>query len=174
MDKIIFANLLAKYNSICIATVKKEMIKLPNNSNNIPCAALLFSRINNEVLDISTNKKHTKQNVFFHCETNLLINWFKKNKSWRLTSDVGIYCLLEPCYVCFFAMIEARVKLIIYSLANPRTNTIQNIKKISYSLIKKTEIIHHIYNNKNYKMIIRNYFKNIRENNRIKSKEKYD
>ncbi len=41
--------------------------------------------------------------------------------NYRLTGESTLYVTLEPCPMCFYAMVHARVKTLVYGAADPKT-----------------------------------------------------
>ena len=95
----------------------KEAIKAENKGE-VPVGAilvkdgLLVSKAHNQ--PISTNDPTA------HAEIKLLQNAGNKLKNYRLT-DTTIYVTLEPCAMCFGAIVHARVARIVYGAIDSKT-----------------------------------------------------
>ena len=66
------------------------------------------------------NQPITKNDATAHAEIQLLRNAGKKLQNYRLTGST-LYVTLEPCAMCFGAMIHARVKRIVFGAYDPKT-----------------------------------------------------
>ena len=66
------------------------------------------------------NQPITKNDPTAHAEVQLLRNAGKKLQNYRLTGST-LYVTLEPCAMCFGAMIHARVKRIVFGAYDPKT-----------------------------------------------------
>lgn len=65
------------------------------------------------------NLKEKAQDPTGHAEILLLRKTAKKLKSWRL-SEIEVYVTLEPCLMCVGALIQARVKRVVYGTDDPK------------------------------------------------------
>ena len=66
------------------------------------------------------NQPISKNDATAHAEIQLLRKAGKKLENYRLTGTT-LYVTLEPCAMCFGAMIHARVKRIVYGAHDPKT-----------------------------------------------------
>ena len=65
------------------------------------------------ILARAFNKKEQTQNPLGHAELQALELAARKLKSWRL-ENCELYVTLEPCLMCFGAILEARISHLIY------------------------------------------------------------
>ena len=94
--------------------------------NEIPIGAIIVK--NDKVVAKAYNCREKKQNAIFHAESLAIFKACKKLKSWRL-DDCDIYITLEPCLMCFGAILNARIKNIYYGASATEGNGIKNIIK---------------------------------------------
>ena len=73
----------------------------------IPICAIIVK--NNEIISISTNKREENNQTIAHAEILAINEANKKLNSWRL-EDCDIYVTLEPCPMCAWAIMNARIK----------------------------------------------------------------
>ena len=66
------------------------------------------------------NQPITKNDPTAHAEVQLLRNAGKKLQNYRLTGST-LYVTLEPCAMCFGAMIHARIERIVFGAYDPKT-----------------------------------------------------
>lgn len=86
----------------------KKALKLAQNSKcDIPIAAVITK--NDEIIATSTNKREEKNQTTGHAEILAINKANKKLNSWRL-EDCDLYVTLEPCPMCTWAIINARIK----------------------------------------------------------------
>lgn len=83
-----------------------------NNKLDIPIASFIIDD-KNKLLSISKNNKEKKHSPTGHAEIIAINKLSKKLKSCYL-NDYTIITTLEPCPMCYFAILEARIKKIIY------------------------------------------------------------
>jgi tRNA(adenine34) deaminase len=66
------------------------------------------------------NQRETLQHVFAHAEMLAIDEAVKVVGSWRL-DECTLYVTLEPCAMCAGAMIQSRVKKLIYGAKEPKS-----------------------------------------------------
>ena len=91
---------------------KKEIMELAIKKASevkidIPVCAIIEK--NNEIIAIETNKREKENSTTAHAEILAIENANKKLKNWRL-DDYNLYVTLEPCPMCAWAIINARIK----------------------------------------------------------------
>ena len=96
--------MLNKYMSIALDIAKKTQ-------KDIPIAALIVK--NNEIIASATNKREEQNRTIAHAEILAIEEANKKLGSWRL-DDCDIYVTIEPCPMCTWAIINARIKNIYF------------------------------------------------------------
>ena len=95
----------------------KQAIKAEKEGE-VPIGAVL---VKDELLIAKAhNQPITKNDATAHAEIQLLRNAGKKLQNYRLTGST-LYVTLEPCAMCFGAMIHARVKRIVFGAYDPKT-----------------------------------------------------
>lgn len=72
---------------------------------------------NGKIIAKNHNRKETKNIVTKHAEILVIEKANKKLKSWRL-NDCILYVTMEPCMMCTGAIIQARIKKVIYGVEN--------------------------------------------------------
>ncbi len=77
----------------------------------IPVGAVIVK--NGEVIATGHNTRETENNALGHAEIEAITVACKKLNSWRL-EDCDIYVTLEPCPMCAGAIINSRIKRVIF------------------------------------------------------------
>ena len=77
----------------------------------VPIGAIIVK--NGEIISRGHNMREKCQNAIKHAEIIAIDKACKKLKSWRL-NDCEIYVTLEPCPMCMGAIINSRMKKVIY------------------------------------------------------------
>lgn len=89
-----------------------EYLKSHNsNTAEIPVCAVIVK--DDEILAFETNHKEEKQDVTSHAEIEAIKIAQQKLKSWHL-EDCEMYVTLEPCPMCAWAIIQARIKTVCF------------------------------------------------------------
>lgn len=95
----------------------KQAIKAEKEGE-VPIGAVL---VKDELLIAKAhNQPITTNDATAHAEVQLLRIAGKKQQNYRLNGTT-LYVTLEPCAMCFGAMIHARVKRIVYGAHDPKT-----------------------------------------------------
>ena len=98
---------------LAIIEANKAMYK-----NEIPVGAILVH--NNKLIAKSYNQPIAKNDPTAHAEIELLRRAGEKQKNYRLVGST-VYVTLEPCAMCFGAMIHARIERIVFGAPDPKT-----------------------------------------------------
>ena len=79
--------------------------------NEVPIGAVIVK--DGKIISKGYNQREKKQNALLHAEVIAINKACKKLKSWRL-NGCDIYITLEPCLMCFGAILNARIKNLYY------------------------------------------------------------
>jgi tRNA(adenine34) deaminase len=91
---------------------------LAMNENEIPVGAVLVK--NDKLITQSHNQPIRKNDPTAHAEIQLLRKAGEQQKNYRLIGST-IYVTLEPCTMCFGAMVHARIERIVFGASDPKT-----------------------------------------------------
>ena len=92
--------------------IAMDEANLAMNEEEIPVGAVLIQ--NNKLIARSHNQPIKNNDPTAHAEIQLLRLAGKKQKNYRLIGST-LYVTLEPCAMCFGAMIHARIKRIVFA-----------------------------------------------------------
>jgi tRNA(adenine34) deaminase len=95
-----------------------EEAKLAMRKNEIPVGAVLVK--NDRLIAQSHNQPIKTNDPTAHAEIQLLRKAGLQLKNYRLI-DSTLYVTLEPCAMCFGAMIHARIERIVFGASDPKT-----------------------------------------------------
>jgi tRNA(adenine34) deaminase len=84
----------------------------------VPVGAVITWK--DEIIARGHNQRETLQHVFAHAEMLAIDEAVKVVGSWRL-DECTLYVTLEPCAMCAGAMIQSRVKKLIYGAKEPKS-----------------------------------------------------
>ena len=99
-----------------------EQADLAFQKGEVPIGAVIISK-EKEVLASSHNLKEKNYDPCGHAEIIALRAAGKKIGNWRLT-DCDIYTTLEPCTMCMGALVQARVRRVIFGAFDPKGGAI--------------------------------------------------
>jgi tRNA(adenine34) deaminase len=91
---------------------------LAMNENEIPVGAVLVK--NGKLIAQSHNQPIRTNDATAHAEIQLLRKAGEQQKNYRLIGST-LYVTLEPCAMCFGAMIHARIERIVFGAYDPKT-----------------------------------------------------
>lgn len=101
-----------KYMKLAIAEAKKaEYI------GEVPIGAIVV--YDGVVIATGYNMRETTQTTLSHAELIAIEEANKKIGSWRL-EDCTLYATLEPCPMCAGAIVQSRIKRVIYGAVDPK------------------------------------------------------
>ena len=95
-----------------------EEANLAMDKNEVPVCAVLVK--NDTLIAQAHNKPITKNDPTAHAEIQLLRKAGEQQKNYRLPEST-LYVTLEPCTMCFGAMVHARIDRIVYGASDPKT-----------------------------------------------------
>lgn len=89
----------------------------------VPVGALVVQ--DDKILASAHNLKETLNDPTAHAEIIALRQASQKINSWRLY-DATLYVTLEPCVMCAGAMVEARLKRVVYAAADEQKGAVDS------------------------------------------------
>jgi len=95
-----------------------EEANLAMKENEIPVGAVLVQ--NNRLIAQAHNQPITNNDPTAHAEIQVLRKAGIQQKNYRLVGST-LYVTLEPCAMCFGAMIHARIERIVFGASDPKT-----------------------------------------------------
>ena len=123
-------------NQFMQLAIKQAEIALQKNE--MPVGALIIDE-NNQILAKTHNL--TKQNICYHAEFLAIQEALKTRK---FLDKCSLYVSLEPCFMCFGAILLSRISKIFYALDNQKygsiSNNLVNLQQTAYQMPE-------IYNN---------------------------
>ncbi|QQG35128.1 MAG: nucleoside deaminase [Deltaproteobacteria bacterium] len=142
----------------------KQALKQAKNAEKIgevPVGAVIVYQ--NELVACGYNKQQKKALSISHAEIIAIINASKKRKSSNLSGCV-MYVTLEPCLMCIGALINSRIKKLVYAAKNyfyeiPLDSFFSCEINIKSGILKEESID-----------LLENFFRNLRRINYYESK----
>ena len=95
-----------------------EEAKLAMKENEIPVGSVLVE--NEKIIAQAHNQPIINNDPTAHAEIQLLRKAGKQQENYRLGGST-LYVTLEPCAMCFGAMMHARIKRIVFGALDPKT-----------------------------------------------------
>ena len=136
-----------------------ELAKIAGNEGEVPVGAVIVK--NGEIIGEGYNMREQKQNPLSHAEIEAINNAAKKIGCWRL-EDCELYVTLEPCPMCTGAIINSRIKTVIFGAYDKNAGSMDSVINLcDYPYNHKVEIYGGICEDQ-CKEILQNFFQNLR------------
>lgn len=90
---------------------------LAKEKNEVPIGAVIV--LHGEVIATGYNVRETEQSTLSHAELSAIQEANKKIGSWRL-EDCTLYVTLEPCPMCAGAIVQSRIKRVVFGAFDPK------------------------------------------------------
>ena len=141
----------------------KEALKEANKSllyDDVPVGAVIV--LNNKIIARGHNMKERKNDPTLHAEIVAIKKATKKINDWYL-KDCIMYVTMEPCLMCAGALLQSRIKKLVYGTNNPNFGYINSIEQLlnnnknNHKIIVEGNILE-----KESKKIVQDFFKNKR------------
>ncbi len=104
------------------------LAKEAGDRGDIPVGAIIVDNNNNLIAEAS-NQKELSQSAIAHAEILAIEKAHQKLGKWRL-DNCRLYVTLEPCPMCIGAILQARIKTLIYGVDDFKTGAVRTILNI--------------------------------------------
>lgn len=152
-NKIRFMN---KDEEIMLIAIKEANLAFLEGE--IPVGAVIVDKSYN-IISKAHNKKEKLNDVTAHAEILAIKEAVKVTNSWRL-NDYKIYVTMEPCLMCTSAILQSRIKEIIYGV-DSKFNELSLTYLSDYLFDNGISIKHNILNNE-INNLMNKFFQKIR------------
>lgn len=154
-----------KYMKIALKEAQKAF-----NKEEVPVGAIIVK--DGLIIAKAHNQKEEKTDTTKHAEIIAIQKASKKLKSWRL-ADTTMYVTLEPCTMCIGAVINARIKRLVYATPDEKTGACGSVLNIpeEYKFNHVVEIKKGVREEES-KQILQIFFKNLRKRKETKHGDK--
>ena len=108
---------MAEERDLIFMKLALEQAKEAAALGEVPIVAVVVR--GSEVVSTAHNLRETEKNALFHAELLAIDLACKKLGGWRL-HECELYVTLEPCPMCAGAIINARIKRVVYGAEDPK------------------------------------------------------
>ena len=114
-----------------------EEARLAASEGEVPIGAVIVRE--NEVIARSHNMPVDRHDPTAHAEILAIREAAKKMKNYRLT-EMTLYVTLEPCIMCAGAILQARLKRLVYGTGDPKGGAVDSL----YRLLQDSRLNHFV------------------------------
>ncbi len=112
--------------------------KIAARGGEVPVGAVIVK--DGEIIAKGRNEREKKQNALSHAEIEAINNACKKLGSWRL-DGCEMYVTLEPCPMCAGAIINSRIKTLVFGAYDSKMGSIDSVVNLcDYPYNHKVEV----------------------------------
>ena len=94
----------------------------------VPVGAVVLC--NGAIIGAGHNARESNQSPLAHAEILAVGKAAACLRSWRLT-DCDLYVTLEPCIMCVGAMLQARVRRLVFGCADPKAGAVTSLYELA-------------------------------------------
>jgi len=105
------------HKAMCLAREAAQM-------GEVPVGAVIVK--DGEIIATGKNERESKQNALSHAEIEAINTACKKLGSWRL-DGCEMYVTLEPCPMCTGAIINSRIKTLIFGAYDSKAGSVDSV-----------------------------------------------
>ena len=105
-----------------------ELAKIAYSNNEVPVGAVVI--LDGEIIGRGFNQVIELNSVIEHAEIIAIREASKKVKNYRLI-NAALFSTLEPCHMCAKAIIDARIKNLVFATPEPKTGAIVSVDNFS-------------------------------------------
>ncbi|MBQ1182843.1 MAG: nucleoside deaminase [Clostridia bacterium] len=148
---------MRKFMNEALALAKKA-----GSLGEIPVGAVVVK--DGEIIATGMNRRESENNALGHAEIEAISNACKSLGKWRL-DDCELYVTLEPCPMCAGAIINSRIKKVIFGAFDKKTGSCSHesvIDLFSLPYNHRPEVWAGIME-KECSEVLTNFFENLRE-----------
>ncbi len=145
-----------------------EQAALSAAETEVPVGAVITR--NGEIVSTGRNRRETGKNALAHAEIEAIDKACKALGGWRLW-ECEMYVTLEPCPMCTGAIINSRIRRLVYGAADPKSGScgsVINLFDLPYN--HKPEVVSG-FMQEECSAVLRKFFSELRESKAEKENE---
>lgn len=115
-----------------------EQARAAADAGELPVGAVLVR--DDQVVAVGRNRGQETGDPSAHAEVEVMRTAGVATGDWRLT-DATLYVTLEPCPMCFGAVLQTRVARVVYGASNPREGALGGVLDLRAGRWKRTPVV---------------------------------
>lgn len=161
-DEVLDEQTLKRFMGLAIEEAKKSLALIE-----VPVGAVVVC--DGEVVSAAYNTRETDKNAVNHAELLAIAAACKKLGGWRL-HKCDLYVTLEPCPMCAGAIVNSRIKRVIFGAKDPKSGAFGSVIDLNaYPFNHKPQIISGVREEECASMLS-DFFRALREKNNYDKK----
>ncbi|MCH5323635.1 MAG: tRNA adenosine(34) deaminase TadA [Eubacterium sp.] len=144
-----------EYMTICL-----ELAKQAYDIGECPVGAIVVDE-NDNIIGRGYNRRETGNMPTAHAEIIAIEEASRAKKSWRLT-DCTLYVTLEPCPMCAGAIINARIKRLVYGAFDEKGGVCASLMNMFEYPFNHKPLVRSRILEKECSQLLRDFFKGLR------------
>ncbi|BDR59009.1 tRNA adenosine(34) deaminase TadA [Xylocopilactobacillus apicola] len=104
-----------------------EQAEIARSQAEVPIGAVVV--LNGKVIGRGYNQREINENALHHAEMIAISNACKKIGYWRLI-DCELFVTIEPCPMCAGALINSRIKRVVFGALDPKAGAVVSLERI--------------------------------------------
>lgn len=105
-----------------------KQAKISESIGEVPIGAIVVDG-KGRIISKATNLREKLKSTLGHAELVAVHRACKKLDSWRLI-DCTLYVTLEPCFMCAGALVQARIKRVVYAAKDPKGGALHSLHSL--------------------------------------------
>ncbi|HET8563502.1 MAG TPA: tRNA adenosine(34) deaminase TadA [Candidatus Binatia bacterium] len=93
----------------------------------VPVGAVVVHK--SEVIGAGHNRREELNSALAHAEISAIEEACRRQQSWRL-NECDIYVTLEPCIMCVGAILQARVRRLVFGCLDPKGGAVESLYRL--------------------------------------------
>ena len=138
-----------------------KLAKIAASEGEVPVGAVIVK--DGKIIAKGKNEREKKQNALSHAEIEAINNACNALGSWRL-DGCEMYVTLEPCPMCAGAIINSRIKTLVFGVYDSKMGSIDSVVNLcDYPYNHKVEVYGGICEDECLS-VLQEFFKDLRKN----------
>ena len=105
-----------------------EQARRAAEKGEVPIGAVIVQ--DNQIVGDGYNRREELQSPIAHAEILAIENASQRRRSWRLI-DCDLYVTLEPCIMCTGAILQARLRRVIFGCLDQKAGAVESLYRLS-------------------------------------------
>ncbi|NLK70793.1 MAG: nucleoside deaminase [Clostridiales bacterium] len=106
-----------------------KLARIAYDLGEVPVGAIVVNRVNGKIIGRGYNLRETNKNPLAHAEIIAINQAAEVLGGWRLI-NCDIYVTLEPCPMCCGAIINSRIKNVIFGAYDKKSGSVRSIQEM--------------------------------------------